>query len=533
MNAKTLGILLVVIIMVLIRVVNLGYMPETHNAATTDEARTLGIAKNIVETGQFTGSRGVGKHDTSLGDVFITGPLTIYITAISFWLFGVGYAQGRLVGVVFGLLTVILIYLIGKRMYGRKVALISFIIAGLHPLFAFYNRVAAHDSISLFFFLMAIYAAMMVGADDRKKDIMWLALVGVSSALSGMARYNGVMVFGIVLLYFLVSRWKRWKVFLRDAGVSVCFLLASFVPFLAWLAGGGSGFMNSFFNQTGMALKSSGMLSVVGGFGSSGFFLDMIKTIVFYYPLLVIIVIAGGFVLLWKRVLKPSFRMGEGTKMLAIWFIFSFAWWIQSSLTGKYSLVFGLPLFIIAGKIISDCHNTERGFRLLATLAVALLICFYVFSAVLFVSDFRSTAAYEMADKVKGIEERVYFVESEMTFLSQESLFPFYWMNGTNVAGAKDQEIFVDWNGTAMSYLENARPEHIVLSRITAGIHNTPRNEFRELIKKYGKLELQTGPYNYYTLDWDSPNKEPLEITYLASEGYDMITLIKNLLGSR
>ena len=49
MNLKVFGLLLLIIIMVLIRVVNLGYMPETHDTVIMDEGRAYTIARNVAE----------------------------------------------------------------------------------------------------------------------------------------------------------------------------------------------------------------------------------------------------------------------------------------------------------------------------------------------------------------------------------------------------------------------------------------------------------------------------------------------------
>src|SRR3989442_8287149 len=97
-----------------------------------DEGWTLSVARNWVERGHY--GRLLAGQPAPPGleaAISVTGPV-----ALSFYLFGVGIWQGRLVGVLFMLATLGMTYYLARLLYDRSVAvgtLMALLLLSTHP----------------------------------------------------------------------------------------------------------------------------------------------------------------------------------------------------------------------------------------------------------------------------------------------------------------------------------------------------------------------------------------------------------------
>jgi len=206
MNRKLiLGLLILLALIFIFRTVNPHLNPMTHVNVQGDEGRVLTMARNVAERGEFAYSEGLSRYELSLPNAFWTGPLTVYTYSAFFYLFGPTYLVGRLTVALFGFICVFLIFIITRKIYGRKAAIISLVLAGLNPVFAFYSRVALHDILCYMFFLVVIYLALNI----KHKTRVRMTLIGLSAGLATLARYNGVLILLVIFLYFAYTRRKK------------------------------------------------------------------------------------------------------------------------------------------------------------------------------------------------------------------------------------------------------------------------------------------------------------------------------------
>ena len=71
-------------------------------------------AKSLIETGEST---------MASGFVDKRAPLYTYCTMFFFYLFGISETTARLPAVVFGILSIVMVYVLSARIFNRKVAL--------------------------------------------------------------------------------------------------------------------------------------------------------------------------------------------------------------------------------------------------------------------------------------------------------------------------------------------------------------------------------------------------------------------------
>ncbi|MBI4091285.1 glycosyltransferase family 39 protein [candidate division WWE3 bacterium] len=135
---------------------------------------------------------------------------------------------------IFGLLSVLVLYLLVKELYGKRVALVSALLFSVNGFFVAFSRIAQYQSVNYFFFLLAFYFFIRL---SKTADVKNLLLGCVALAFSLLAHYDGVFV-GLPSLYF-VALWylksqekgKTLKLVLC-ASVFVVMVLIFYLPFI-------------------------------------------------------------------------------------------------------------------------------------------------------------------------------------------------------------------------------------------------------------------------------------------------------------
>ncbi len=482
------------------RTINPHLNPLTHVNVHKDEARVLIIARNVAERGQFAFSEGLSEYGLSLANAFWTGPLTVYAYAAFFYPFGSTYLVARLTAALFGFICIFLLFLITRDIYGKKSALMCLVLAGLNPVFAFYSRVALHDMLSYMFFLAAVYLALNI---ERRTRIR-MALIGLCAGLASIARYNGIIILLAVIIYFAYTR--RGRVF-KDLLYLMVPCLLVFLGFYYWLVSNGflDAFLTVFLNDifvSGIAAKTG----VVASFGP----LAALQVILKYLPFLLVSTVAGLLV-----IYKRGFA-GRKEKLILIWMIVGFAWWIQSFGSGKYTMVFTFPMFVfVSGAFMKIIRNPIfRLDRRHVTVFLAAMLSFYVAVNMEAVYDIRDDSVYRASEVIKASGERVLFAETPLAFVSGKSLFPYYWNDSVTYywdesfrAGTDPRyrfELFYPMpnNQSVYDYIERTRPRYIMLSSDFALKGATPRREFHHYIDLYGSVRENIGTYVLYELAW-------------------------------
>ena len=175
----------------ILRFYNLGY-----NSIWLDEASTLNAAvKTIPDIWQFT----------TAGEF---NPPLFYWAEHVMLFFGNSEVVLRFLPALLGVLTIPLIYLVGKEFMDRNVGIIAAAAFAFSPFLLFYSQEARAYSMMLFFvtFSMFFYFRALKNNDTRD----W-ALFGILSALAFWSHFYAMVIIGALVLYALYELLPKIK----------------------------------------------------------------------------------------------------------------------------------------------------------------------------------------------------------------------------------------------------------------------------------------------------------------------------------
>lgn len=185
---------------------------------STDEYTYMNTAKSFA-AGEF--------HDVEDPARF---PLFSVALAIAFKLFGASELISKLVPILFGLLSVLLVFKLGEKSLGRQKGFWAALVFSSVPFFSFLSTRVLSESLFVFLAVACVYVLRKIAVENQSSSKNWF-LMGALFALLFLARYNGLAL----ALAVPVVLWKFGKLKLVW-GRQALFGAAGFVLVLSpWL----------------------------------------------------------------------------------------------------------------------------------------------------------------------------------------------------------------------------------------------------------------------------------------------------------
>lgn len=254
MKNKYLILLLIVVLAFVLRFYRLGEVPlGFHQDEVSQAYNSFSILTTARDRyGQFLPIlfRSFGSYQP---------PVYTYLTPIPIFLFGNTIFAARATSAFFGVLIVVVTYLIvriiSKHKYGQGLALLSAFVVAISPWSIHFSRRVVEGNLGLFFFLLALYFFLL-----SLKKIKYILPACLILGISTHAYYSERLISIIFLPFFLVYfrtyylKYKKWVVYgLLMFGLTL-------LPHMVTIA---SGAFAARFNQ----VSSSGNYSLVLAFG--------------------------------------------------------------------------------------------------------------------------------------------------------------------------------------------------------------------------------------------------------------------------
>lgn len=283
-----------------------------------DEAWYAGISRNMLL-----------RHDYvvpywNFSPYFDKGPFYHWLSVIAFKIFQNWELSARLPAALAGFGGVVLVYLLGKKLYDRKTAMISSLVLASTVGFLYRSRTGNLDSLSVFFILLS-FLSFFLGVKNRR----YFLLIGPSLGFLFLTK-TGLVVYPILILLILFL-WNRQLHLLKDSylltGVFIGFLVS-----LLWLYSGaktaGQAFSSFYLNPLFWAFFKYGSLE-----GSTDRFSPKFIFFLFHGLKVWFLFFVPALIYLFSRILKdrrhffltvafvPYFLVLLGTKEAGNWYL--------------------------------------------------------------------------------------------------------------------------------------------------------------------------------------------------------------------
>jgi 4-amino-4-deoxy-L-arabinose transferase-like glycosyltransferase len=136
------------------------------------------------------------------------------------------YFAGRLMTALLGALTVPLVYVLAKRMYGTKAVMISAVLLTLSLLHVVHSHYVTTDVPLAFFITLSLLFSYLA---LEKNEPRYTVLAGLSAGLATSTKYPGMIAFlPVLLVQFFTVEKRNWGLLGQRLGLGVGTFLAGF-----------------------------------------------------------------------------------------------------------------------------------------------------------------------------------------------------------------------------------------------------------------------------------------------------------------
>ncbi len=386
---KKLTLITLVLILLLAAFLRL-YRISDYMTFLGDEGRDVIVAREMLG-GNLTllGPR------SSAGDFFM-GPAYYYMITPWLWLFQYDPVGPAVMVALFGVLTVFLIYYVGKKWFNERAGLFAAALYAVSPLVLTYSHSSWNPNVLPFFSLLMLY--LLYKAIQAEHPWKYFLIAGLLLGISLQLHYLALFLCVVVFLYTFFGQWYQDKrINLLPVIKHYLLLLAGFVigfsPFLAFEVR--HGFPNTqtiarfIFGDTLQAAEShTGFLAIIGDI-----FFRVFGRLVFYYPAPdkyfqftgTTLQIFAGFVIIMAISSLVSLRFVKDRRVVlltVLWFVFGvglFGLYKKSIYDYHFTFLFPLP-FLLFGNFLSQLMQVKKWRRLFVILASVIFAGVFIYN---------------------------------------------------------------------------------------------------------------------------------------------------------
>ena len=131
-----------------------------------------------------------------------------YFLACVYFLFGTSYLAPRLVQMGLGLINIVLMFLLGRRLFGRTAGLVAAVFMAAYWVFIYFEGLLTYPAVVVFLLLVLMHVLCRWAG---KPSIGWALASGVLLGAFGLFRPNGLLYGAVVLLWMAWVLYRRGK----------------------------------------------------------------------------------------------------------------------------------------------------------------------------------------------------------------------------------------------------------------------------------------------------------------------------------
>lgn len=378
------SLIFILIVSFLLRIISL------NQSFWLDETTSAGVARDLSYSQIIT--------KFSLGDFH--PPLYYLLLRLWSQVFGISEVSARGLSIVFGLATVYVVFLLGKKLFDRKIGVVAALLLATSGLHVYYSQEARMYAMTTFFTALAFYLFTRVG---ERRGKFWL-LFSLVLPLIFLTDYLPITILSVFWVFGLLFRQKNflwWRNFLLSQIPLLVAALAWFPIFWKQFLGG-------------LSVRSSAWWDILGRTTFKEVLLIPAKFIIgrvslenkLVYPLLLgVLFLVFGFLIF--KALRNGFKK-ENTTLTVLWLFMpvfiTILIGLKISVLSYFRLLFVIPAFyLLLAKGISSLDKRWQRIALVTILAVNLLsVGAYLFNPRFHREDWRELVSMIEASRGKN-----------------------------------------------------------------------------------------------------------------------------------
>ncbi|MCL4382923.1 MAG: glycosyltransferase family 39 protein [Patescibacteria group bacterium] len=189
-----------------------------------DEGRDVLVVKRMIVDHKLT----LLGPTASVGGFFL-GPIYYYFMLPFLWLFKLDPVGPAVMVALFGILTIFLVYKVGKDLFNLWAGLLAALLFTLSPLVIAYSRASWNPNLVPFFSTLFIYLLWLI---VEKQKWSYLFLLGIVLGIGLQLHYLFVFLVPVAFIYFLIYGRNFTKI--KYYFLAILGFLVGFSPFLAF-----------------------------------------------------------------------------------------------------------------------------------------------------------------------------------------------------------------------------------------------------------------------------------------------------------
>lgn len=327
------------------------YSLDPNHTTWWDESEYMSAAKHIASGGTMAEWIAPSR---SPGLPYLLSP---------FFIFGLGETGINIFNILLSVATVYIFYLVAKKLYDQKTALIAAALSAVSWVSLFWSLRVTTDIPAFFLQLVAILFYFKFIEDSKFKNI---AIAGVCTAIAMFIRIQTIMLVGTFFLFYIIAKGKallKSKAFLISAPLllAACFVFMKTIGKYAMFGiqdqypiyWGVFNFIGVYLNTTPLIFFGIGLVSLLFSLALSFDLIVMAKT---------------------TKIPRSDLFL---FLMMLLWF--SFVIFYLRSAEERWLLALTLPMFIIAARGLTTVYNFINKYvtiKVIGLIVVVLLLGF-------------------------------------------------------------------------------------------------------------------------------------------------------------
>jgi len=195
-----------------------------------DEQTYSQLAYYMTKTGDYLNPHGFGVLAIWAGKP----PLVMWLMALSYQVFGVTGFATRFFIPIFGALSLLFLYFLGKKLYNRTVGFLSVLILGTFSTFYLFSTRAMTDVPLLCLILCSFYYFFL--SNEKNASRYYAPLSGVFFGLAFLTKQTGALLIPAILVLYLLLSYRSLKPLLtKQVGLFFAAALLVVAPWLIYM----------------------------------------------------------------------------------------------------------------------------------------------------------------------------------------------------------------------------------------------------------------------------------------------------------